>query len=520
LKAAKPLKRTKTATPPPKDEEDDGGGGGGGKKNQATELVELALGRMELWHTPGGHDADPFISIVVGGHKEHWPLGSRAVKRLLADAYFQIHERAPGANALTDALNVLAGRATHGQESAEHRTYVRVAGHGGRIYLDLCDSDWRAVEIGPDGWRVVSDPAVKFLRRHGMLALPEPVRGGSVRELRKYVNVRKEQWPLVVAWEAAALRPDGPFAVLGLHGEAGSAKTSTAEVLRRLVDPNEAGTRAEPREARDLSISARNGWVISLNNVSYLAPWLSDTLCRLNSGEGFVTRALYTDDGEVIFKAARPIILNGIEEICTRSDLADRALVLDLPTIREGEHRPENEFWAEFEAARPGILGALLDAVSAGLKRLPLIQTRPTTRLADFERWSQATEPALGLEVGAFAKAYQENRRQAVEVSLEASCVFGPLRHLLGKSEGGSWEGTATKLLEQLTHLATEDEKKAKGWPKMPHVLTGKLKRLAPALRKMGIDIIFNRASDTKRERTITLKPMPKPKEREDNTSH
>jgi hypothetical protein len=29
--------------------------------------------------------------------------------------------------------------------------YLRVAEHDGRIYLDLADERWRAVEIGPDG---------------------------------------------------------------------------------------------------------------------------------------------------------------------------------------------------------------------------------------------------------------------------------------------------------------------------------------------------------------------------------
>ena len=83
------------------------------------------------------------------------------------------------------------------------------------------------------------------------------------------------------------------------------------------------------------------------------------------------TPQLYSDQDEVLFEAARPIILNGIEEIVTRPDLADRALLLTLEPIREERRRPEQELWAAFEAERPQILGALLDAVAEGLKRLP-----------------------------------------------------------------------------------------------------------------------------------------------------
>jgi hypothetical protein len=42
-------------------------------------------------------------------------------------------------------------------------------------------------------------------------------------------------------------------------------------------------------------------------------------------------RRLYTDDEELVFRAARPILLNGIEDVISRPDLADRAIFLTLP---------------------------------------------------------------------------------------------------------------------------------------------------------------------------------------------
>jgi len=133
---------------------------------------------------------------------------------------------------------------------------------------------------------------------------------------------------IVVSWLSAALRPSGPYPLLAISGEQGSAKTALSKMLRALVDPNIAPLRALPREERELFIAANNGHVLAFDNISRLRSWLSDALCRLASGSGFAARQLYTDQNEVLFDAARPVILNGIEEIITRPDLADRSIFL------------------------------------------------------------------------------------------------------------------------------------------------------------------------------------------------
>ena len=165
-----------------------------------------------------------------------------------------------------------------------------------------------------------------------------------------------------------------------------------------------------PREERDLFIAANNGHVLAFDNLSALPPWLSDTLCRLASGGGFAVRQLYTDQDEVLFDAARPVILNGIEDVITRPDLADRALFLTLPSISEAQRRPEKELWREFELARPRLLGALLDAASHGLRALPHVRLDRLPRMADFALWAAACETALWPS-GTFARAYDANRR-------------------------------------------------------------------------------------------------------------
>lgn len=214
--------------------------------------------------------------------------------------------------------------------------------------------------------------------------------------MRNFLNLKSdEDFVLVVAWAITVLRDRGPYPALVLSGEQGSAKSTFSAVLRALLDPNTAPLRALPREDRDLFIAASNGHVLAFDNVSGLPAWISDTLCRLATGGGFAVRQLYTDQDEVLFDAARPVILNGIEDIVTRPDLADRALFLTLEAIPEDRRRPDAELWAAFEAERPRILGVLLDAVAEGLRRLPDTRLPKLPRMADFALWASACETAL-----------------------------------------------------------------------------------------------------------------------------
>jgi hypothetical protein len=298
--------------------------------SQATDLVALAS-EAELFHDPGG---EAYATVAVEDHRETWPFKAKGFRRWLARRFYAEHEKTPGSQAVQDALGVLEGKAMFDGPACS--VFTRLAGHEGAIYLDLANDRWEAVEITAHGWRVVAEPPVKFRRTRGMLPLPHPLRGGSIDDLQAFLNVGVDDdagWTLINSWLISTFRPHGPYPVLVLHGEQGSAKSTTSRVLRALIDPNTAALRAEPRDAHDLIIAATNGRVVSLDNLSHLPSWLSDAICRLATGGGFSTRELYTDSDEILFDAQRPVILNGIEELATRGDLLDHAIILYLPEI-------------------------------------------------------------------------------------------------------------------------------------------------------------------------------------------
>src|SRR5262249_55588755 len=157
------------------------------------------------------------------------------------------------------------------------------------------------VQMTATGWRIISNPPVRFRRAKGMLPLPAPVSGGDLDALRMFVNIGTDaDWHLFVAWLLASFRPEGPYPLLVLHGEQGSAKSTTARIARMILDPNVTPLRADPRDARDVMIAATNGWLLAFDNLSVLRGWLSDALCRLSTEGGFSTRELYTDQDEVL----------------------------------------------------------------------------------------------------------------------------------------------------------------------------------------------------------------------------
>jgi hypothetical protein len=448
-------------------------------------LMDMALCE-ELFHAATG---TAFADITVDGHRETWPIRSKRFRGWLRRCYYQATGGAASATEIRSALDLLEARAQF--DGLERAVHVRIAEHAGHIYLDLADEHWRAVEIGPDGWRVIGCPPVRFRRPAGMLPLPVPQQGGSLESLNSFLNLAsRDDFVLIVAWLLAALRSSGPYPLLAISGEQGSAKTVLSKLLKALIDPNIAPVRSLSREERELMIAANNGYLLAFDNVSGLPIWLSDALCRLASGGGFAARQLYTDDDEVLFHAARPILLNGIEDVISRPDLGDRAIFLTLAPIGEALRRPENELWREFEIARPRILGALLDAAVHGLRTLGRVHLVRLPRMADFAIWVTACETALW-PAGTFARAYEANRRALIEGMIDADPVAACVQEIM--AERNSWKGSAADLLRAGADRSRDGISSRTGWPKNPRALAGRLRRAQTFLRALGIDIAFSR---------------------------
>ena len=471
----------------------EGEGHQGRAPTQSDVLVDIAA-EASLFHTK---DWTPYADVTINEHRETLEVRSSGFRQWLERQYYKQTDGAPSSEAMTSTLSLVGAQARF--EAPELPVAVRTGGHEGKVYLDLCDDNWRAVEIDANGWRIVEEPPLRFIRTAGMGPIPEPISGGSIDTLRRFLNVKSDDdFTLAKAWCLGALRDIGPYPLVVLAGEQGSAKSTLASILRALLDPNTSSLRTLPFKTRELYIQASNAHLLSFDNVSGLPPLTSDALCRIATGSGFSARTLYTDSDEKLFEVCCPIIMNGIEDVITRPDLADRAILLTLEPISEEKRKPEADLWKEFETERPRILGALLDYISRGIRKLPDTKLDKLPRMADFALWIAACESEE--EAGTFAAAYNGNREGAAEALIEGDPVAAGVCQLM--VDRNSWSGTASDLLDVLINIAGDRIAGSRFFPSTPRILANRLRRAATFLRKTGIEIVTVRG---KQSRTIYI---------------
>ena len=226
-----------------------------------------------------------------------------------------------------------------------------------------------------------------------------------------------------------------------------------------LVDPRLLPLLNAPTSKHDLYINASTRALVAYNNLSHLEKDISDGLCTATEGGAESRRALYTDDDESSIHAKAPFILVAIDNVVTRGDLASRTLKTDLAAFPPGVERlTDAEFWVKFDDAAPVILGALLQALSEGLRRYDSLDQKGLPRLAAFAKFVIACETAFWDE-GTFAKAFAESAESAAGDVLADDPIAAVLEEFMeGKAE---WKGTSTQLLSELEAVVRQPERDA-----------------------------------------------------------
>jgi hypothetical protein len=456
---------------------------------------------MELWYDQHG----TYATATQNSVRKNYIIQTSTFRDWLQLAWMASGRLPVDMSALEQAEFTLAAIAK--AEGTRQTAEVRVAEHEGNVYLDLCNDKWEAVKVTAQGWAVITDPPVKFVRYSGMLDLPAPQAGGSIDLLRNVINVaRDEDFMLLVAWLVGALNPHGPYAILGSHGEQGTAKSTAAKFTRMLIDPNACPLRRPHQNVRDLFIAANNSRVCAYDNISGVSEELSNALCSIATGGGYGIHTNYSDKDETLFDVCRPIIFNGINEVANRPDLLDRCVAITLGAIPEEQRKRErgpDGIFTEFERVRSLVLGTLLDAVSVALRDRDSVTIDRLPRMADFAHWATAAVPAFGWKRGEFLDNYRGNVTSSTSVVLDDSCIHRPLLRLLDKCVD-QWPDpdqirSPEDLLEELNRVATIGERNLREWPTRGRTLAGMLRKLAPAFRKAGVFIVIGERQTTGR---------------------
>ncbi len=475
------------------------------------------------------HDAsgEPYATVPVENHHETYRITGKRMKLWVRYQAFKVHGLALSTAAVNEILELWAARALFAGPVREVAQRISQPDEQA-IWLDLGDETHTAVKVTADGWELDPDPPVKFIRKKGSLALPTPTatlaadrHPGKALEavLRQYTNIAPPKddrsdhdWVLLNSWLLAALRLRGPFPLLQLKGEQGSAKSTLGRVLRLLVDPHKVDLEPQPGELRDMAIAAQGTWVLAYDNLTKLTEGMSNALCRMSTGGGFRTRQLYTDDEEAIFSFMRPVLLTGVSGVVSRPDLLDRTITLALPHLEKKDRKAERRFWEEFRQDHPAILGALLDVLSLALRAYPAVSPDALPRMADFAQWARAVEVAMGWPAETFTRAYVATERDASDSALAGSPIAEVLlkgldrlridRAWVDEERCVLWAGRMTDLLvllrqeglnttgvERLHDLDVANP----GWPRNAWQLAHRVADIKPHLRTKGIDIVPGR---------------------------
>jgi len=463
--------------------------------SQSSRLVELvhSLGAT-LFRTS---DKDVYAVLSVNGHHEVQNLSSSPFRDFITRIAYRETKKTPTEQAIAEAVRVLRGEALYDPDSPAHEVHVRVAKNGDKVYVDLANDDWQVVEIDANGWRILDQSPVMFVRSNTTMPLPQPERHGDLSAIRNLVNCgTDDDFLLICGWIVGAFNPTGPFPILCLHGQQGSGKSSTCKFLKKLIDNSKTPLRGFPRNELDLWISAKHCHVLSYDNASEIKDWLSDSLCQISTGGGYAVRAHYQNDEEHVFNATKPILVNGIPDAAVRSDLVDRSMILHLPRIEARQRLTEIQLSERSERSFPMIMGAVFDAVSKAIRNLNDTHLSDRCRMADFEKW--VTAAGLG---GDFSAAYRRNRNEVNSTIVESSPLASAIVTLLTKID--RFEGTASKLQTTLAEYFSGQSHPS--WLKNSQTLSGELRRISPNLARVGIEVDRECGRDTFNCRLLTI---------------
>jgi hypothetical protein len=443
-------------------------------ESQAETLIQLAHHYFRLGI------ADTGESFVVRRDGANVAImleaGTSDVKAVLSKLYRRNYGKPPSTNALGTAVLTLAGEA---HDLPRETIAIRVGRAASAVVIDLGTTDGAAVVIENGTWRVEARSPIVFRRTALTMQLPLPDPAGNIQSLRQLLNVTDQTWPLLLGWMVAALIPEIGHPILMFGGQHGSGKTCAAKFVCGVFDPSSAPVRSQPTDPETWAITLAASYAAVIDNVSHIPAWWSDALCKAVTGDGLLRRSLYTNGSVAVLSFRRLVALTSIDAGSLRGDLGDRLVLVDLGEISKDRRLGEHALETAFRQAHPALFGGLLTLAARVMRRLPTTTPGRLPRMADFARVLAAMDACIG--TSSFDLFAGQEERIADDV-LDADIVGEAIKRFI--SSRGEWTGTMRELQSEL-----RPDEARRDWPKSPRALGGKVRRLAPSLRVIGIEV-------------------------------
>lgn len=457
------------------------------RPNQAEEITQLCESNVSDFILD--QFSRPHVRIRIDDHFELWTTSDERFSTWLARLYRKCYRKPPDERALKQAQKQIDAMCYEKQSQTLNNRVARI---DDKILYDLTNQRWQCVEITSEGFNIVSQPPIfrRFIHQKPQVF---PTKTGAINKLWDFMNVPEDKRTVLAVLIATWFIPDIAHPILILTGEPGTGKSTISRLLKQLVDPSAITSLGAPKNSNEAYQMFDHCWLTPLDNLNNIPSWLSDSLCRVVTGEGSIHRKLYTNDGVFIRFYRRCLILNGIGNPVNQADLLDRAIVIELDPIesKRTDHAI-NEAWA---IAIPGILSSIFKSISTAIEVYPSISETNLPRMADFAKWGQAIAEGLGFTREKFLDDYLLTIDQKWSDKIEDSPLATEIIRLVNDNDG-RWEGTRSELCEE---IKLEENKNKAYWPKSPQGVSKELTRLNPALKKHGIIIKRTKMSAGKR---------------------
>ena len=442
------------------------------------------------------HDTakDPYAAIMIDGHREVWNIDNTDFNTWLNSLYYSAEKKPAKKDSLSQAKEVLKARAVFENTKAIPLD-TRVAELDNAFWYNLSNNDWQAIKITADGWEIEDNPPILFKRFRHQNSQCLPSKDGDIRRILKYINLQ-ENHTLFLCWLVCCFVPNIPHAMPIFFGEKGAAKSTSCALLKKIIDPSSLGVLTLQKAERTMAVNLQNHWFLPFDNVSFINEETSDTLCRAITGSGIQQRKLHTNGDDYIFTFKRCIALNGINNVARRSDLLDRAILIELSRIDEDKRKENSAITKEFDKDLPLILGNIFDILSKAIKIYPNVKLNKLPRMADFSHWGYAIAQALGNLGETFLDEYKCNYNKQNIEAINSDIVATLLIAFMKEKE--IWKGKVSELLKELTYLADREKIKTKtnDFPSQANLLSRKLNSLKSNFKSIGIDFKSESKSD------------------------
>ena len=390
---------------------------------------------------------------------------------------------------------------------------LRVAWQNGDINYDLSNDKWQCIKVSQQGWEIVNHTPAPMFVRFNQTPQVDPERNYEQNIFDKFLqltNLKEDQDRMLLkVYIVSLFIPDIPHAMLILHGEKGSAKSTLQTMIKLLADPAKPTLLTIHSDRSEFIQQLAHNHIAYYDNVKKTPGWLSDESCKAVTGIGQSKRKLYTDDDEIVYEYKRCLGFNGINISLSEPDALDRSMMIELDRISKENRKVESDIMAEFMQLRPQLLGLIFDILVKALQIKSTIKLNDLPRMADFALWGEAIAKAMGYKDLEFIQAYYENigkqNIEAIENHPLGQTVVKFYEEEMQAKSLMSWEGQPAKLLDELELVAQRHKVNTnhKSWPKEVRWLTRRLNQIrSNLLEGLGIEVQIKRLTDTSKGRS------------------